>query len=81
MIVAGVVIETRHGKAAEVAKRLDGAHGLDIAGSDADNRLAAVWTAADGETLEQLAKELVTSDDDVLGVFPTFVGDDEETSP
>jgi hypothetical protein len=76
VIVAGVVIETLPGRAAEVAVRLAGAEGLRIAGGDGDSHLAAVLSAGEGRSLESWAEELLRSDEDVVGVFPTFVGDD-----
>lgn len=78
MLIAGVVIETRPGRAADVAARLPGASGLEIHGHDGDRRVAAVWSAPEGQQLETLSELLSASDPDVLGVFPTFVGDDGE---
>ena len=76
--VAGVVIVTAPGAGPRVAARLVREPGLTIAGGDGDARLAAVWEAVDGRSLEALAEELMTRDPEVLGVFPTFVGDDAE---
>jgi len=76
--VAGVVIVTAPGASSRVACRLVGEHGLTLAGGDGDSRLAAVWEAGDGRSLEALAEGLLARDPEVLGVFPTFVGRDEE---
>lgn len=73
MIVAGVVVETVPGAEARVAGRL-AARGLEIAGT-AGARIAAVWEAESGEALEALAERLVREDEEILGVFPSFVGD------
>jgi hypothetical protein len=78
MIVAGVVIETAPGAAPRVAARLLREGRLALHGGDGDRRLAAVITAADGAALEQLAERLVQDDAEVLGVYPTYVGDDAE---
>lgn len=78
MIVAGVVIETLPGKAPGLVPRLARMEGLRIHGGDGDRRLAAVWTASDAQTLERLAEALVASVPDVVGVFPTFVGQSED---
>jgi hypothetical protein len=80
MIVAGVVIETAPGAAPRVAARLlkERAGGLELQGGDGDRRLAAVFTGRDGRALEELAERLVASDDEVLGVFPTYVADEAE---
>lgn len=78
-VVAGLVIETVPERALEVAGRIDGWQGLSIKGNDGDRRLAAVWTGEDGQQLEKLAEELVANEEQVLGVFPTFVGQDDGT--
>ncbi|HYG67401.1 MAG TPA: hypothetical protein VD838_07065 [Anaeromyxobacteraceae bacterium] len=81
MIVAGVVIETMPGEAARVAASLGAVDGLELQGSDGDRRLAGVWTGADGAALQRAAERLLASDPGILGVFPTFVGDDAEPRP
>jgi hypothetical protein len=75
--VAGVLLVTRPGAAPRVAARLAGAPGLTLAGGDGDTRVAAVWEAADGAALEAAAERLLAEDPEVLGVYPTYVGDDE----
>ena len=77
MIVAGVVIETVDGAAPRVAARLLAVPGLELQGGDGDRRLAAVFTGADGAALEALTERLVAEDPEVLGVFPTYVADDD----
>ncbi len=77
MVIAGVVIETAPGRAAEVAARLDGVSGLSVQGHDDAHRVAAVWSAPAGAQLEALSELLCRSDPDVRGVFPTFVGDED----
>ena len=78
MVVAGLVIETLPHKAASVAARLDHCHGLEIRGDDGDRRLAAVWKGKTGEELEKASEEIIATETEVLGIFPTFVGQDEE---
>lgn len=78
MVVAGLVIETLPTKARGVAERLGRWPGLEIHGDDGDHRLAAVWTGESGEDLERASEEIIATDDDVLGIFPTFVGQDDE---
>jgi hypothetical protein len=77
MIVAGVIIETLPGSEPAVAARLARIEGLQLKGGDGDRRIAAVWTGETGEALEGLAEELLASEEAIVGVFPTFVGDDE----
>lgn len=76
--VAGVVILTAPGAGPRVACRLVGEYGLTLAGGDGDARLAAVWEAEDGRSLEVLAERLLAQDPEILGVYPTFVGRVEE---
>jgi nitrate reductase NapAB chaperone NapD len=78
MIIAGVVIETVPGRQAAVAERLEGVPGLTIKGGDGQNRIAAVWTAPNAQSLEEAVEGLMDLDEEVVGVFPTFVGDDTE---
>lgn len=78
MVVAGLVIETVAERAASVAARLDRRHGLEIKGVDGDSRIAAVWIGERGEDLEQASERIIAEDEEVLGIFPTFVGQDEE---
>ncbi len=77
-IVAGVVIETLPGRALAVSQRLGSVDGLDLVGGDEDRKIAAVWTAPSGRELLRAVEELVRGDEDVLGVFPTFIGCDDE---
>lgn len=76
-VVAGVVVETVPGALARVAARLGQVPGVTLQGGDGDRRLALTWEAADGGELERLAERLLREDAEVLGVFPTFVGEDE----
>lgn len=78
MVVAGVVIETRPGRAAAVASRLGTLPGLEVRGDDGDRRIAAVWSGESGEVLEEMAEALLADDGEVLGVLPTFAGEVHE---
>ena len=77
-MIAGVVVETLPGAAERVGARLGAAPGLALAGGDGDRRLAMVWEAEDGTALEDLARQLLAADPEVVGVFPTFVGQDQD---
>ena len=77
-VVAGVVLETAPGAEVRVAARLAREPGLELVGGDGDRRLAVVWTGASGAELERLTERLLADDADVLGIFPTFVGTDDE---
>ena len=77
-VVAGVVIETLPGQGPFVACRLENEPGLEIVGGDGDRRLAVVWTAGSGKALEAAAERLLERDEEIIGIFPTFVGRDDE---
>ena len=77
-VVAGVVIETLPGQGPFVACRLENEPGLEIVGGDGDCRLAVVWTAGSGKALEAAAERLLERDEEIIGIFPTFVGRDDE---
>lgn len=76
MIVAGVVIETLPGKTASVAATLQAVEGLTIEGNDGNQRLACVLVGEHGRSLEDWAEELLESNSDIVGIFPTFVGEE-----
>jgi hypothetical protein len=74
--VAGVLLVTAPGSGPRVAARLAAEPGLSLTGGDGDARIAAVWAAANGATLEGLSERLLASDPEIRGVFPTFVARD-----
>ena len=76
MIISGVLFETVPGRVTAVATRLARIEGLEITGSDGHSRLAAVWCGADGRQLKREAEQLIKSENDILGIYPTFVGKD-----
>ncbi len=78
MLVAGILIETATGAAPRVAARLLGVPGLEIHGGDGSRRLAAVVTAADGDELTRLSEDLLAADEEILGMYPTYVGRDQD---
>jgi hypothetical protein len=77
-VVAGILVETLPGASARVAGRLAREPGVTLAGGDGRCRIAAVCEAPDGRWLEAFSERLLATDEEVLGVFPTFVGTDEE---
>lgn len=78
MIVAGVIIQTISGRQADVISRLQGVPGLTLQGGDGRDRIAAVWSGDTAESLEEIVGSLVDLDEDVIGVYPTFVGEDPD---
>jgi hypothetical protein len=75
-VVAGVVVETLPGRAGAVAGRIGGTPHVTVHGDDGDRRIAAVFSADDGATLEALSEELLALDEEIVGVFPAFAGTD-----
>lgn len=78
MVIAGVVIETVPGEQAAVIGRLDGVPGLSIKGGDGVSRIAVVWSAADGRSLTDSVEALMKIEEGIVGVYPTFVGEDAD---
>ena len=78
-LIAGVVIETVHGRASHVEGELDRVEGLEVIGGDGERRLAGVWMAASGKALLDAVLKLIQSNnEDIVGVFPTFIGRDDD---
>lgn len=76
-VVVGAVVETSPGATRSVGRYLERIEGVTIVGDDGRQRLAVVWEASEGQVLLESARALVRTREDVLGVFPTFVGDSE----
>ncbi len=76
-VVVGAVVETLPGRAPSVACRLGSFSDLNIVGGDGDRRLAIVWRSSSAKGLERAMEQLVKEDEEILGVFPTFMGQDE----
>jgi nitrate reductase NapAB chaperone NapD len=79
MVIAGALIETKPGAQARVAERLIHLPWVALQGDDGDRRLAVVLEGPSGESLEQLTERLLAFDEEILGVFPTFVGDEDDS--
>jgi len=73
MVIAGVIIETAPGSEPRVAARLLRERWVSLEGGDGDRRLAAVLEGESGGSLEELTERLLATDEEILGVFPTFV--------
>jgi len=77
VVIAGVLIETVPGAEPRVAARLLSVMGITLHGGDGHRRIAAVIEAPSGETLELISQRLLASDEEILGIFPTFVGSED----
>jgi hypothetical protein len=76
MVISGVLFETVAGRVEAVASRLRHVKGIEVTGTDGDNKVAALWRGQHGAGLLRAADQLIKSDPDILGVFPTFVGEE-----
>jgi len=76
-VVVGAVLETLPGRAPSVACRLGDVEGLDVVGGDGDRRLAVVCCASSARALERTVQRLIRADEEILGFFPTFMGQDD----
>jgi hypothetical protein len=74
MVISGVLFETVAGRVDAVASRLRHVKGIEVTCTEGDNKIAAVWRGQHGAGLLRAADQLLKSDPDILGVFPTFVG-------
>jgi nitrate reductase NapAB chaperone NapD len=74
MVISGVLFETVAGRVNAVAARLELVKGIEVSGTEGDNKVAVVWRGQHGASLLRAADQLLKSDPDILGVFPTFVG-------
>lgn len=79
-VVVGAVVETLPGKAPAVACRLEALDDLNVVGGDGDRRLAIVWGSSSAKALERRMERLVKDDEEILGIFPTFMGQDDGTN-
>ncbi|MGQ9494793.1 MAG: hypothetical protein ACUVRY_00795 [Thermoanaerobaculaceae bacterium] len=78
MVIAGVLIKTLPGAAPKVALQLARESFLQLLGGDGNEKIAAVVQRETGAELEAWASELVETNHSVIGVFPTYVAQDEQ---
>jgi nitrate reductase NapAB chaperone NapD len=74
MLVAGLVVETRPDRVAQVAERLAALSGIEVHGSN-EHGVAISWCGENQEELDRLSEQIVTGDPDIISIYPTYVGD------
>lgn len=74
MVISGVIVETISGRVGAVASRLVQVDGIEINGTDGVQRLSTIWKSRDGVTMKKLAEALLKADQEILGIYPTFIG-------
>ncbi|GEM_PF-2840071 len=77
-LIVGLVIEAVPGKMAHLSVELAAIEDFEIVGSDGDHRLAGVWCAQSGKVLEETLERMLEERDDIIGIYPTFVGIDQD---
>lgn len=78
MLVASMIVKAEPEKAEEVARLLGRVPGVTTYGVHKDVNIVAVAEAHDVEQLDNLAKYIVDNLEGAWGVYPTFVGSDDE---
>lgn len=78
MLVASMIVKTDPLRAAEVARQLGRMPNVTSYGVHKEENIVLVAEAHDEAQLENLARYIVDTFEDVWGVFPTFIGSDEE---
>ena len=76
-LVVGVMVVTQPGRGPQVADRLGDRPDMQVVGGDQDSRIAAVLSSPDSRSLVTEVQELVREDAEILGVFPTFIGQEQ----
>ena len=74
MMISGVIVETVSGRVGAVASRLVQVDGIEINGTDGVQTLSTIWKSRDGRTMERMASTLLKADQEILGIYPTFIG-------
>lgn len=78
MLVASMIVKADPGRAEEVARQLGRMPNVTSYGVHKEENIVLVAEAHDEAQLENLARYILDTFEDAWGVFPTFVGDDEE---
>lgn len=77
MLIASMIVKVAPEKANEISQLLGRIPNVASYGVHKENNIIVVAEAHDEEQLEKLSKYILEEYDEVLGVFPTFVGSDE----
>ncbi len=78
MLIASMIVKTKPERADEVARQLQRMPNVTTYGVHKDANIIVVVEAHDEEQLENFTSYLMREYADILGVFPTFVGSDED---
>jgi hypothetical protein len=78
MLVANIVVETLPGRARTVAQRMERLRGMGGLTDDGDHRVEGTWKVPEGDTLEGLSEVLQAMNPEILQVYPTLVGRDDD---
>lgn len=78
MLVASMIVKAEPEQAEEVCRQLGRVPGVTTYGVHKDVNIVVVAEAQDVEQLENLATYIVENFEGAWGVYPTFVGSDDE---
>jgi nitrate reductase NapAB chaperone NapD len=78
MLVASMIVKTDPGRAEEVSRQLGRIPNVTTYGVHREENIVLVAEAHDEAQLENLARYIMDTFEEAWGVFPTFVGTDEE---
>ncbi len=80
MYIASMLIKVRPESAAAVEKRIQAVPGMTTYGVHKGDTIIAVAEAEEIRDLEAFGKNLMATDEDVLGVYPTYLTSEEAFS-
>lgn len=78
MLVASMIVKTDPGRAEEVSRQLGRIPNVTTYGVHREENIVLVAEAHDEAQLENLARYIMDTFEEAWGVFPTFIGTDEE---
>jgi nitrate reductase NapAB chaperone NapD len=78
MLVASMIVKAEPEQAEEVCRQLGRVPGVTTYGVHKEVNIVVVAEAQDVEQLENLAKYIVENFEGAWGVYPTFIGSDDE---
>lgn len=77
MLIASMIAKVRPAGAEEVARQLGRIPGLTIYGVHKQENVVIVAEARDEQQLENIARHILETFEDVVGVYPTFMAAEE----
>jgi len=79
MRLAMIAVETLPGRARAVAEDMGRIKGMGTLAAEGDHRVVGTWTIPEDDTLDGLSEVLRAMNPEILEVYPTFVGFDQDS--